>query len=314
MTRTATQNTPHAAATVTTDAHEFGIHVHQGGWRLGMLVARNVVKSPGRVAAATLAPKTNATRFAKDSKTTVDRVLRYLDAWEAGAEAGHVPHATDLQPGMDVDLNVDRLPSWDVFYRQADRRREAQDRQAARERRMRAAAEVATADAEQAAAEVQALAEDDQAAAGWAENLRLAAHVDDPRVDTLADIITAEQQAIVEQAGAVERARASRVATGESTAPVSDAERRGVDADLDREVKDLILAVRSYTRRLFDVARDRSWVRSRDERAVEVLGLAEQLVLVAGIVADPEKGHVADASLDELLTGRHSPVGSGAKS
>jgi hypothetical protein len=50
-----------AAHAITADATEFGNHMRQGGWRLGLLVARNVAVAPGRVAPETLLPKVNAT-------------------------------------------------------------------------------------------------------------------------------------------------------------------------------------------------------------------------------------------------------------
>ena len=98
------------------DAQEFGQHVRQGGWRLGLLVARNVVRAPGRVSIETLAPKTNATRFGELSGVSTTKVLRYLAAWNLAAEQGIVPPASDLAPGSDVDLDVDTLPSWSQFY------------------------------------------------------------------------------------------------------------------------------------------------------------------------------------------------------
>jgi hypothetical protein len=68
------------------NAHEFGALVRQGkDVRLALLVACSVVRSPGRVAIATLAPKTNATTYAIESlgtKTGAARVLRHLDAWD----------------------------------------------------------------------------------------------------------------------------------------------------------------------------------------------------------------------------------------
>ena len=70
------------------DAQEFGQHVRQGGWRLGLLVARNVVRAPGRVSIETLAPKTNATRFGELSGVSTTKVLRYLAAWNLAAEQG----------------------------------------------------------------------------------------------------------------------------------------------------------------------------------------------------------------------------------
>jgi len=110
---------------ITKDAEEFGIHVKQGGWRLGLLVARNVERGEaGRPAKNRNArddfAKVSAQQFAKLSDTSAPRVLRYLDAWNAAADAGHVSASADLSPGDDVDLNVDELPDWNDFYPPGD--------------------------------------------------------------------------------------------------------------------------------------------------------------------------------------------------
>jgi hypothetical protein len=100
------------------DAREFGLHVKQGGWRLGLLVARNVERGNGgrgnRRGRDSL--KVSGRDFARMSGTTADRVLRYLDAWERAADAGHVPHAAALTPGDEPELDVDELPPWGDYY------------------------------------------------------------------------------------------------------------------------------------------------------------------------------------------------------
>jgi hypothetical protein len=72
------------------DAREFGLHVRQGGWRLGLLVARNVEKGKGEGGGGTDGShrrdrdsdeKVSARKFASVAGTSHDRVLRYLDAW-----------------------------------------------------------------------------------------------------------------------------------------------------------------------------------------------------------------------------------------
>lgn len=103
------------------DAREFGLHVRQGGWRLGLLVARCVVKAPGRDSFSTekLNGKVPAAEFARMSGTTAARVLRYLTAWEKAADAGYVPAAVTLTPGAEsaeFDIDADRLPEWSDFY------------------------------------------------------------------------------------------------------------------------------------------------------------------------------------------------------
>lgn len=100
------------------DAREFGLHVKQGGWRLGLLVARNVQKGAG--GGGTHADrndrygqgKVSAQEFARLSGTSAPRVLRYLDAWERAAEDGHVP----LEPDQEIELDSDQLPAWGDYY------------------------------------------------------------------------------------------------------------------------------------------------------------------------------------------------------
>jgi len=55
--------------------------------------------------------KVSASEFARQSATTNDRVMRYYRGWERAAEAGKVPHADDLDPGAEPDLDwARRLP------------------------------------------------------------------------------------------------------------------------------------------------------------------------------------------------------------
>jgi hypothetical protein len=103
------------------DATEFGNHARAGGWRMGLLVARNVEKGSGegRYGANRndrYGNKISAQAFAKIADTSAPRVLRYLDAWESAAEAGHVPAAETLSPGDEVELDAETLPAWDEFY------------------------------------------------------------------------------------------------------------------------------------------------------------------------------------------------------
>ena len=97
---------------VTADAVEFGNHIRSGGWRLALLVARSV--SRGNDAVARARHKISAREFAKLAGTTHDRVLRYLDAWEAAAKAGEVPPAAELHPGVDVVLPDGE--AWSAYY------------------------------------------------------------------------------------------------------------------------------------------------------------------------------------------------------
>ncbi|MEX2448574.1 MAG: hypothetical protein WD404_07505, partial [Solirubrobacterales bacterium] len=68
----------------------FGAHVKAGGWRLGLLVARNVEKGSGdgindryREGVSRETPsKVSAREFAEQAGTTAARVLRHLEAWD----------------------------------------------------------------------------------------------------------------------------------------------------------------------------------------------------------------------------------------
>lgn len=103
------------------DAKEFGLHLKQGGWRLGLLVARNVEKHPpgpkSRDRSNRNDLKVSASEFAEKSRTSAARVLRYLDAWDRAAAAGVVPVSALLVPGEELDgLAVDDLPNWGDHY------------------------------------------------------------------------------------------------------------------------------------------------------------------------------------------------------
>ena len=95
------------------DAREFALHIKQGDWRLGLLVARNIAPKvwgtapAGRVSAAT---------FAKVGGTTGGRVMRYFDAWEKAADDGHVAHAVELRPGAEANVKAEKLPPWSDYY------------------------------------------------------------------------------------------------------------------------------------------------------------------------------------------------------
>lgn len=104
------------------DAREFGLHLKEGGWRLGLLVARSVEPGTiavgggggGAVVAITTTGKTSASKFADDARTSVDRVMRYYRAWDRYATKGKVPPASDLTPGDEPDLDWTRLPKWSL--------------------------------------------------------------------------------------------------------------------------------------------------------------------------------------------------------
>lgn len=102
------------------DAKEYGRHVRQGGWRLGLLVARCVEKSrPGPVRHDRDDPRVSASEFARiagGGDGATNRVLRYLDAWNKAAEAGIVPDVSKLNPGVDPRIDWEALPEWSGFY------------------------------------------------------------------------------------------------------------------------------------------------------------------------------------------------------
>lgn len=71
----------------------------QGGWRLGLLVARNVEKGADNGRPRNLDDrrgfqKVSTAAFAKASSTSDHRVARYLEAWTRATQAGHVPAAS----------------------------------------------------------------------------------------------------------------------------------------------------------------------------------------------------------------------------
>lgn len=109
-----------AKAAVEHDAAEFGVHIKQGGWRLGLLVARSV-ENRGRgnpnLSPEKMGPKISAKEFGVKAGTSASRVLRYLKAWDVAAKEGWVPTSAELIPGEELDgLDVDTLPAWGEFY------------------------------------------------------------------------------------------------------------------------------------------------------------------------------------------------------
>jgi hypothetical protein len=130
------------------DAREYGDHVRYGGWRLGLLVARNVEKgnSNGRppqeetaTVVAVSSGKVSAKEFARRSGTSDMTALRYLDAWERAAEAGYVPRSADMVPGQDVQLPKDEDGElWRTFYRSQAGLHVTEERQKALEKEAKA--------------------------------------------------------------------------------------------------------------------------------------------------------------------------------
>lgn len=101
------------------DAQEFGVYVKQGGWRLGLLVARNVERGKGHGGDRrsrnqprnSAVEKVGAAKFAEKAGIPSGHslVLRYLDAWDRYAEDGMVPPSRELKPGSEVDLDEEAL-------------------------------------------------------------------------------------------------------------------------------------------------------------------------------------------------------------
>lgn len=96
-----------------TNADEFALLRKGEGWPFAVLVACSVERGGS---AATGTAKVSAYEFGQRARTAHTRVLRYLAAWEAAADAGLAPHADTLEPG---DVPSTALPSaeWGTFYR-----------------------------------------------------------------------------------------------------------------------------------------------------------------------------------------------------
>lgn len=94
------------------DAREFGRHFKQGGWRLGLLVARNCEPGkPGRPKADAENPsremdsgKVSFTDFAGEAGVSQSHVSYYYKAWKLAADDGKCQHAQSLSP-EDEDLD-----------------------------------------------------------------------------------------------------------------------------------------------------------------------------------------------------------------
>jgi hypothetical protein len=127
----ATRRRPSQPSQLETDAKEFGVGVRCGGWRLGLLVARNVErKAAGRPSNSSLemdsAAKVSLTKFAEMAGVSQSHVSYYLAAWELAANAGLVSHAESLSPGEEIDVEVDNIEDednpnthWSHFYKLA---------------------------------------------------------------------------------------------------------------------------------------------------------------------------------------------------
>lgn len=120
------------------DAIEFGSHFKQGGWRLGLLVARNCEPKQGkRTDLATSGEvKVSCEEFATKAGVSSSTVKYYYAAWELAAESGYCLSAKELSPGQDdlEDFDEDdheRREIWAKFYQKA--REPKQSKQKAQE-------------------------------------------------------------------------------------------------------------------------------------------------------------------------------------
>lgn len=120
---------------IDSDAKEFGVGVRCGGWRLGLLVARNVAKgTAGRPKADAnhslendSPAKVSMNQFAELAGVSVSHVKYYYDAWELAAKASLVPSAEKIMPGEDdIDVEADSIEvednprtHWSHFYQLA---------------------------------------------------------------------------------------------------------------------------------------------------------------------------------------------------
>lgn len=93
---------------IDSDAAEFGNHFKQGGWRLGLLVARSVKigNHGGNRSSSHVNLKISASEFAAKSGVSESNTRLYYKAWEMAADEGHCLHAKELKPG-DEDASID---------------------------------------------------------------------------------------------------------------------------------------------------------------------------------------------------------------
>lgn len=114
------------------DATEFGIGVRCGGWRLGLLVARNVEPGQAGRPAGNTSPvmdssKVSMTKFAELAGTSQSQVTYYYKAWQLAAKANLVPNAAAIQPGDEeicvdadaIEVEDDPKTQWSWFYSMA---------------------------------------------------------------------------------------------------------------------------------------------------------------------------------------------------
>lgn len=109
------------------DAKEFGEHVRNGGWRLGLLVARSVAAGTGQGSRTNLAefsakfPKISTRAFARQAggSITDKTVSKYLNAWNMAAADEIVPASSELSPGQSFSFDAEEhTPKvWDSYFK-----------------------------------------------------------------------------------------------------------------------------------------------------------------------------------------------------
>jgi len=104
------------------DLRELGLWVKSGNWRAGLLVARNVEKdrgNPARQNSDTSDNKVSAREAARIAGISVMKILRLLEAWDDAAADGvrGIRPSSELYPGKEVKLDVDKLPPWENYYK-----------------------------------------------------------------------------------------------------------------------------------------------------------------------------------------------------
>lgn len=115
------------------DARAFGRHF-EGGWQLGLLVARSVYKrsQAGRPAKSEpVRNKVSCAKFAKMAGVSARTVQFYCDTWALAAEAGHCTPADELSPGAEdprlsnIDMeDYEFRELWNKCYREVRQRRQ----------------------------------------------------------------------------------------------------------------------------------------------------------------------------------------------
>lgn len=114
------------------DARAFGQHF-EGGWQLGLLVARSVYKrsQAGRPAKSEpVRNKVSCAKFAKMAGVSERTVQFYCDTWALAAEAGYCTPADELSPGagdpklVGIDLaSYEFRELWNKCYHEVRQRR-----------------------------------------------------------------------------------------------------------------------------------------------------------------------------------------------